>query len=111
MASGDYSPFVPSSRPKLEIDAGFDFLHFQRSVRRVTQSRRRRQIQGLVAETEIVVFDLGAPIWREGIFKAGARSPAGPRKARARGAAEDIVEAVVVVRERDAALAIDQEPI
>ena len=98
-------------RAELEIDAGFDFLDVERSIGAVSRESRRRQIQGLVAEAEIVVFDLGRPIRRKRIFKADARGPAGARYARARGVAGDIVQAVVIVRKGDAALALDQQPI
>ena len=98
----------PLSRPKLEIDAGFDFLDVERRIRAVSRECRRGQIQGLVAEAEIVVFDFGGPIRRERIFKPGAGGPAGPRQARARGVAGRVIETVFIVRKGDAALAIDQ---
>src|ERR1700758_2277506 len=91
---------VPS-RSEFEIDAGFDFLDVERSICAVGRERRCRQIQGLIAEAEIVVLDLGGPIWRERIFKAGARGPAGPCQARARGVAGGVIEAVVVVRKSE----------
>src|ERR1700741_3635820 len=101
----------PPSRPKFEIDAGLDLLDVERSIRAVGRECRCRQIEGLIAEAEIVVFDLSGPIRRERIFKAGARGPAGPRQARARGVAGGVIETVVVVGKGDAALAIDQQPI
>src|SRR5215472_8797988 len=105
-----YSP-SPASRPKFEIDAGFDLLYIQRSIRAVSRSRRRGQIQGLVAKAEIVVLDPGGPIRRERIFKSGAGGPTGPRQACSRGVAESVIETVLVVRKGDAALGIDQQPV
>src|SRR4029077_14326209 len=87
--------FAPRpSRPKFEVDAGFDFLDVERSIRAVSRECRRWQIQRLVAEAEIVVFDFGGPIRRKRIFKSGARGPAGPRQARARGVAGGVIEIV-----------------
>src|SRR5262249_56613002 len=83
----------PASRSKFEIDAGFDLLDIQRSIRAVSRSRRRGQIQGLVAKAEIVVLDPGGPIRRERIFKSGAGGPTGPRQACSRSVA-DAVETV-----------------
>src|SRR6202040_423518 len=110
-----YSPltirYSPASRPKLEIDAGFDFLNVQRRVGAVRGESGGRQIERLGAEAEIIVFALRAPIRRESIFKARAGGPAGPRRARAGGAAENVVQAVIVMRKGNAAFAVDQKAI
>jgi hypothetical protein len=69
-----------ASGPKLEIDAGLDFLHVQRCVARISREIDGRQIDGLIAEAEIIVFDPGRPVRRQRIFEAGAGGPAGARE-------------------------------
>jgi tripartite-type tricarboxylate transporter receptor subunit TctC len=96
---------------ELEVYARLDFLDIEIGVRCVGRRRRGREIERLRSEAEIVVFDAHGPVVGERVFEAGADGPAGAHEGGACVVPEHVGEAAVVLREGNAALAVDEQTV